>query len=89
MVKNYIYWCISYLLDSPGDLNRYSSLLRGIETAGVAVGFGAQAITSALIATASINLAFLYIALPFNYYATVQVGRKFNKIERRKEEEAK
>lgn len=43
MVENYVYWCISNLSDSPGDQIRYSSLLRGIETAGVAVGFGVQA----------------------------------------------
>ncbi|GJN85453.1 hypothetical protein PLIIFM63780_009020 [Purpureocillium lilacinum] len=37
MVENYIYWCIGNLSDSPGEQIRYSSLLRGIETAGVAV----------------------------------------------------
>lgn len=42
MVENFIYWCIGNLSDSPGDQIRYSSLLRGIETAGVAVGFGVQ-----------------------------------------------
>lgn len=87
MVENYIYWCISNLSDSPGDQIRYSSLLRGIETAGVAVGFGVQAVPTILIATASINLAFWYIALPFSYYATVQVVRKFDEIEKKKQEQ--
>ncbi|KFY12047.1 hypothetical protein V492_04112 [Pseudogymnoascus sp. VKM F-4246] len=82
MVENYIYWCISNLSDSPGDQIRYSSLLRGIETAGVAVGFGVQAVPTALIATASINFAFWFIALPFSYYATLQVVRKFDKLEK-------
>ena len=77
MVENYIYWCISNLSDSPGDQIRYSSLLRGIETAGVAVGFGVQAVPTILIATASINFALWFIALPFSYYATLQVVRKF------------
>ncbi|KAJ9633638.1 hypothetical protein H2204_006844 [Knufia peltigerae] len=81
MVENYIYWCISNLSDSPGDQIRYSSLLRGIETAGVAVGFGVQAVPTALIATASINFGLWFFALPFSYYATLQVIRKFNKSE--------
>lgn len=81
MVENYIYWCISNLSDSPGDQIRYSSLLRGIETAGVAVGFGVQAATTSLIATASVNLALWFIALPFSYYATLQVVRKFSQLE--------
>lgn len=83
MVENYIYWCIGNLSDSPGDQIRYSSLLRGIETAGVAVGFGVQAVPTALIATASINLGLWCIALPFSYYATLQVVRKFNKLEQK------
>lgn len=77
LVENYIYWCISNLSDSPGDQIRYSSLLRGIETAGVAVGFGVQAVPTALIATASINFGLWFLALPFSYYATLQVVRKF------------
>lgn len=81
MVENYIYWCISNLSDSPGDQIRYSSLLRGIETAAVAVGFGVQAVPTALIATASINFAFWFIALPFGYYATLQVVQKFDQLE--------
>lgn len=80
LVENYIYWCISNLSDSPGDQIRYSSLLRGIETAGVAVGFGVQAVPTALIATASINCGFWFVALPFSYYATLQVVRKFEKL---------
>jgi hypothetical protein len=83
LVENYIYWCISNLSDSPGDQIRYSSLLRGIETAAVAVGFGVQAVPTALIATASINLGLWFIALPFSYYATLQVVRRFELLEKR------
>ncbi|KAK4498760.1 hypothetical protein PRZ48_009270 [Zasmidium cellare] len=88
MVENYIYWCISNLSDSPGDQIRYSSLLRGIETAGVAVGFGVQAVPTALIATAAINLAFWFIALPFSYFATLQVVRKFNELDAARTDES-
>lgn len=77
LVENYIYWCIGNLSDSPGEQIRYSSLLRGIETAAVAVGFGVQAVPTALIATASINFALWFIALPFSFYATLQVIRKW------------
>ncbi|KAL4862899.1 hypothetical protein BDV12DRAFT_202614 [Aspergillus spectabilis] len=77
MVENYIYWCIGNLADGPDEQIRYSSLLRGIETAGVAVGFGVQAVPTALIATASINLGLWFFALPFSYWATLQVVRKF------------
>ncbi|RVX70901.1 hypothetical protein B0A52_06058 [Exophiala mesophila] len=80
MAENYIYWCISNLSDSPGDQIRYSSLLRGIETAGVAVGFGIQAVPTALIVTAGINFGYWFVALPFSYYATLQVVRKFKQI---------
>jgi hypothetical protein len=83
LVENYIYWCISNLSDSPGHQIRYSSLLRGIETAAVAVGFGVQAVPTALIATASINLGLWFIALPFSYYATLQVVRRFELLEKR------
>jgi MFS family permease len=86
IVENYIYWCISNLSDSPGDQIRYSSLLRGIETAAVAVGFGVQAVPTVLIATASINLAFWFIALPFGYYATLQVVRKFDELDQQRKE---
>ncbi|CRG86101.1 hypothetical protein PISL3812_03104 [Talaromyces islandicus] len=79
MVENYIYWCIGNLSDSPGDQIRYSSLLRGIETAGVAVSFGVQAVPTALIVTACINCGFWFAALPFSYYATVEVVRKVRK----------
>lgn len=82
IVENYIYWCIGNLSDSPGDQIRYSSLLRGIETASVAISFGVQAVPTPLIITASINFAFWFVALPFSYYATLQVVRKFNQIER-------
>ncbi|KAJ5456360.1 Major facilitator superfamily domaingeneral substrate transporter [Penicillium desertorum] len=74
------------LSDSPGDQIRYSSLLRGIETAAVAVGFGVQAVPTALIATASINLSLWFIALPFSYYATLQVVRKFELLEEGKQD---
>ncbi|PYH45975.1 uncharacterized protein BP01DRAFT_391331 [Aspergillus saccharolyticus JOP 1030-1] len=75
-IENYIYLCIGNLSNSPGDQIRYSSLLRGIETAGVAVGFGVQAIPTTLIATASINYGLWFFTLPFSYYATLQVLRK-------------
>lgn len=86
MVENYIYWCIGNLSDSPGDQIRYSSLLRGIETAAVAVGFGVQAVPTILIATASINFALWFFALPFSYYATLQVVRKFSKLEKERQD---
>lgn len=81
LVENYIYWCIGNLSDSPGDQIRYSSLLRGIETAGVAVGFGVQAVPTVLIATASINLGLWLFALPFGFFATLQVVRKFDQLD--------
>lgn len=56
-------------------------MLRGIETAGVAVGFGVQAVPTKLIATASINCGLWFFALPFSYYATLQVVKKFNKLD--------
>ncbi|OHF01899.1 hypothetical protein CORC01_02777 [Colletotrichum orchidophilum] len=77
MIENFIYWAIGNLSDSPGDQIRYSSLLRGIETAAVAVGFGIQAVPTPLIATASINCSLWFVALPFSYFATLQVVRKF------------
>jgi MFS family permease len=86
LVENYIYWCIGNLSDSPGDQIRYSSLLRGIETAGVAVGFGVQAVPTVLIATASINFGFWFVALPFGYYATLQVVRKFDQLDKERKE---
>ncbi|KAH8658230.1 hypothetical protein BX600DRAFT_524586 [Xylariales sp. PMI_506] len=88
MVENYIYWCIGNLSDSPGDQIRYSSLLRGIETAGVAVGFGVQAVPTALIATASINMGLWFFALPFSYYATMQVVRKFAELEKKQQNQS-
>lgn len=88
LVENYIYWCISNLSDSPGDQIRYSSLLRGIETAGVAVGFGVQAVPTALIITAGINFAYWFVALPFGFYATLQVVRKFDELDKQRTEVA-
>lgn len=82
MVENFIYWQISNLSDSPGDQIRYSSLLRGIETAAVCLGFGIQAIPTPLIATASINCGLWFIALPFSYFATREVVRKFTEQEK-------
>ncbi len=79
LVENYIYWCIGNLSDSPGEQIRYSSLLRGVETAGVAVGFGVQAVPTTLIATASINFALWFVALPFSLWATLQVVQKWEK----------
>lgn len=78
LVENYIYWCIGNLSDSPGDLIRYSSLLRGIETAAIAVSFGVQAIPAPLLVTAGINTAIWFSAFPFALYATIQVVRKFD-----------
>jgi hypothetical protein len=86
MVENYIYWCISNLSDSPGDQIRYSSLLRGIETAGVAVGFGVQAAPVPLLITAGINFGFWFVALPFGFLATLQVVRKFDELDKRRRE---
>ncbi|OTA62750.1 DUF895 domain membrane protein [Hypoxylon sp. EC38] len=86
LVENYIYWCISNLSDSPGDQIRYSSLLRGIETAAVCIAFGVQAVPTALIVTASINLGLWVIALPFGYYATIKVIRKFNELDKKRGE---
>lgn len=80
MVENYIYWCIGNLADSPAEQIRYSSLLRGIETAGVAVGFGVQAVPTALIATASINFGLWALALPFSFWATLLVVRRFEEL---------
>lgn len=76
-VENYIYWCISNLSDSPGDQIRYSSLLRGIETAAVALSYGIQAIPTPLIATASINLGFWFAVLPVSLVATLHVVKVF------------
>ncbi|KAI1098636.1 MFS general substrate transporter [Jackrogersella minutella] len=88
MVENYIYWCISNLSDSPSQQIRYSSLLRGIETAGVCIGFGVQAVPTELVATASINLGLWFFALPFSYYATVQVVKKFNQLDKGRDEDS-
>ncbi|KAM3547260.1 hypothetical protein ARSEF4850_010128 [Beauveria asiatica] len=79
LVENYIYWCIGNLSDSPGEQIRYSSLLRGIETAGIALGFGVQAVPTKLIATASINLTLWFIAFSFSLWATLQVLRKWKR----------
>lgn len=43
----------------------------------MALGLGVQAVPTALIATASINLSLWFIALPFSYYATLQVVREW------------
>lgn len=81
MVENYVYWCISNLSDSPGDQIRYSSLLRGVETASVALSFGVQAVPTPLIVTAAINMGIWMVALPFSYYATLQVVRRFKELQ--------
>jgi hypothetical protein len=88
MVENYIYWCIGNLSDSPGDQIRYSSILRGIETAAVAVGFGVQAVPTQLIITAALNFSFWFIALPFGYYATLQVVHKFDELDRKRNDDS-
>lgn len=68
-VEHFDHWCIGNFSDSPGDQIRYSSLLRGIETAAVAVGVGVQAVPTALT------------ALPLSYYATLKVVRKIDLLE--------
>lgn len=82
LVENYVYWCIGNLADSPGDQIRYSSLLRGIETAAVAVSFGVQAVPAPLLATAAINMGVWFASLPFAFYATLKVVRKFDELSR-------
>ncbi|KAL4792939.1 hypothetical protein BDV19DRAFT_380428 [Aspergillus venezuelensis] len=68
MVENYIYWFIGNLSSSPGEQIRYSSLLRGIETAAVvAVGFGVQAVPVDLIVTVGINFALWFLAMPCSF----------------------
>jgi hypothetical protein len=76
-IENYIYWCIGNLSDSPGDQIRYSSLLRGIETAAVALAYGVQAIPTALIVTASLNCGFWFSVLPISLAATLKVVKVF------------
>ena len=51
----------------------------------MAVGFGVQAVPTALIATASINLGLWFTSLPFSYYATLQVVHKFNKLDKNRQ----
>lgn len=77
-VENYIYWCISNLSDSPGDQIRYSSLLRGIETAAVALSFGVQAIPTPLIVTAALNFGQWFAVLPISLWATLHVIKMFS-----------
>ncbi|KAF2190051.1 hypothetical protein K469DRAFT_722971 [Zopfia rhizophila CBS 207.26] len=72
MVANYMYWCIGGLSDSRGSQILYSSLLTGIETAGVAV--------------TSINCGLWFFALPLSNYATLRLVRKFNKLDKEREE---
>ncbi|BEI88960.1 uncharacterized protein CcaverHIS019_0203220 [Cutaneotrichosporon cavernicola] len=78
-VENYIYWCISNLSDSPGDQIRYSSLLRGIETAAVALSFGVQAIPTPLIVTAALNFGQWFAVLPISLWATLHVIKVFSR----------
>jgi hypothetical protein len=70
---------------------RYSSLLRGVGAAGRAVGSGVQAVPAILIATANISFAFWFIALPFSFYAilqVVQVAQNLNELNKERSEEA-
>ncbi|KAL4967490.1 uncharacterized protein BDV14DRAFT_188278 [Aspergillus stella-maris] len=76
-VENYIYWCIGNLSSSPGEQIRYSSLLRGIETAGVTVGFSVQAVPVDLIVSAGINCGLWFFAMPCSFWATRLVCRRF------------
>jgi hypothetical protein len=51
------------------------------------VGFGVQAVPTQLIITAGINFSFWFIALPFGYYATLQVVHKFDELDRKRNDE--
>lgn len=51
------------------------------------MGFGVQAVPTQLIITAGINFSFWFIALPFGYYATLQVVRKFDELDRKRIDE--
>jgi MFS family permease len=82
MVENFIYWCISNLSDEQGELIRYSSLLRGIETAGVAIGFGVQAVPTVLIGTVGINFGLWFFAVGFGWVGAGRVVGVFEKRER-------
>lgn len=83
MLENFVYFCIGCLSDSPGDQIRYASLLRGIETTAVAISFGVQAVPTPLLITAALNMAFCFTALPFGFYATLRVARKFDELQRK------
>lgn len=83
VVENWIYWSIGTLSDSPGDQVRYSSILRGIETASNAVGYGVQATTSNLIITAALNLGFWIVTLPFSYFAALEAVDRIAEIDAR------
>lgn len=85
LVENYTYWCISNLSDAPGDQIRYSSFLRGVESAATAIAFGIQSIPAPLIVTAAINMGLWFVVLPFSGFATIRVVRKFNSLERRQQ----
>jgi MFS family permease len=85
VVENFIYWCISNLSDEQGELIRYSSLLRGIETAGVAVGFGVQAVPTVLIGTVGINFGLWFFAVGLGLVGTGKVVRVFEERERERE----
>lgn len=78
-VENFVYWCIANLSDSPGDQIRYSSLLRGIETAAVAISFGVQAIPTPLIVTAGLNFGFWFAVLPISLAAVLHVVKVFSR----------
>jgi hypothetical protein len=86
MVENFIYWCISNLADEQGVLIRYSSLLRGVETAGVAVGFGVQAVPTVLIGTVGINFGLWVLAVGCGWVGAGSVVRVWEERERMGEE---
>jgi hypothetical protein len=70
---------------------RYNSLLRVSGRPGVAIGSGVQAVPTILIATANISFAFWFIALPFSFYAilqVVQVAQNLNELDKQRSEEA-
>ncbi|KAL4983840.1 hypothetical protein BDW68DRAFT_190987 [Aspergillus falconensis] len=70
------------LSSSPGEQIRYSSLLRGTETAGVAVAFRVQAAPTALIVTVGINFGLWFFALLVSFWATLLVVRRLEEAVR-------
>lgn len=51
------------------------------------MGFGVQVVPTTLIATASINCGFWFVALSFSYDATLQIVCKFEELPQRSRSE--